>query len=227
MDIHKPKAAHSWREFLVEIGTIICGILIALGLEQAIEWLHVRGEVTETREALHREIEANAQTLTFMLAEDQCLDHQLDRYATWAAGGRHAEAMRVVLPHVLTSTWEQVRSGAVTRMPLKERLELAAYYDGLRNLSLTIVDQRAALRPLAGFQVKAQLTPAAAERLLEVIAEGRILGQAKSVNIRPILRASERLGVKPGALSADWKARADWECSAPSLGGPSGQVPPA
>lgn len=37
MEIHKPKAAHSWREFLVEIGTIVCGILIALGLEQVVE----------------------------------------------------------------------------------------------------------------------------------------------------------------------------------------------
>ena len=26
MEIHKPKAAHSWREFAVEIGTIVCGI---------------------------------------------------------------------------------------------------------------------------------------------------------------------------------------------------------
>lgn len=43
MEIHKPKAAHSWREFLIEIGTIVCGILIALGLEQVIvrvEWSH-------------------------------------------------------------------------------------------------------------------------------------------------------------------------------------------
>ena len=35
MEIHRPKAAHSVREFLIEIGTIVCGILIALGLEQA------------------------------------------------------------------------------------------------------------------------------------------------------------------------------------------------
>ena len=37
MEIHKPKAAHSWREFLVEIGTIVIGILIALGLEQEMQ----------------------------------------------------------------------------------------------------------------------------------------------------------------------------------------------
>ena len=55
MDIHKPKAAHSWREFLIEIGTIICGILVALGLEQGIEWLHWRHEVELTRETLKPE----------------------------------------------------------------------------------------------------------------------------------------------------------------------------
>ena len=32
MDIHRPHAAHSWREFAIEIGTIVLGILIALGL---------------------------------------------------------------------------------------------------------------------------------------------------------------------------------------------------
>jgi hypothetical protein len=52
MDIHKPKAAHSWREFAIEIGTIICGILIALSLEQGIEWLHWRHEVEKARESI-------------------------------------------------------------------------------------------------------------------------------------------------------------------------------
>jgi hypothetical protein len=59
MEIHKPKAAHSWREFAVEIGTIICGILIALGLEQGIEALHWRHVVEQAREALtldHRDL---------------------------------------------------------------------------------------------------------------------------------------------------------------------------
>ena len=61
MDIHKPKAAHSWREFLIEIGTIICGILIALGLEQVVESVHRGSEVREAREALHKELSINAQ----------------------------------------------------------------------------------------------------------------------------------------------------------------------
>jgi hypothetical protein len=42
MHIHKPKAVHSLREFLSEIGVIVVGIAIALGGEQVIEWLHWR-----------------------------------------------------------------------------------------------------------------------------------------------------------------------------------------
>lgn len=56
MEIHKPKAAHSVREFLTEIGTIVCGILIALGLEQAVEAWHWHEVVGEEREALRDEI---------------------------------------------------------------------------------------------------------------------------------------------------------------------------
>ena len=56
MEIHKPKATHSWREFAVEIGTIVCGILIALGLEQAVEAWHWHEAVGEEREALRDEI---------------------------------------------------------------------------------------------------------------------------------------------------------------------------
>lgn len=59
MEIHKPHAARSWREFLVEIGTITCGILIALGLEQGIEALHERHIAEEARKAIRAEVSEN------------------------------------------------------------------------------------------------------------------------------------------------------------------------
>ena len=52
MDIHKPKPWHGWREFLKEIGTIVIGVLIALGAEQVVEWLHWRHEVQVARETI-------------------------------------------------------------------------------------------------------------------------------------------------------------------------------
>ena len=50
MDIHKPKAAHSLREFLIEIGTIVVGVLIALAAEQTVQTMHERRAATEARE---------------------------------------------------------------------------------------------------------------------------------------------------------------------------------
>src|ERR1700681_3207412 len=52
MDIHKPKPWRGWPEFLKEIGTIVIGVLIALGAEQAVEWLHWRHEVGVARTAI-------------------------------------------------------------------------------------------------------------------------------------------------------------------------------
>src|ERR1700759_1603280 len=52
MDIHKPKPWHGLREFLKEFGTIVLGVLVALGAEQAVEWLHWRHEAHVAREAI-------------------------------------------------------------------------------------------------------------------------------------------------------------------------------
>ena len=55
MEIHRPKAVHSWRELLKEIGIIVIGVVIALGAEQAVESLHWMRQVDvgDVREGNH------------------------------------------------------------------------------------------------------------------------------------------------------------------------------
>ena len=77
MDIHKPKAAHSVREFLIEIGTIICGILIALALEQGVEWLHWRHIVSEARESLDFDLRRGLGWAGAQDAEAPCVARRL------------------------------------------------------------------------------------------------------------------------------------------------------
>lgn len=78
MDIHKPKAAHSWREFAIEIATIVTGILIALGLEQAVEQLHERRAALEAHESVRAEIANNLAVLVWRQSEQACIDRRLD-----------------------------------------------------------------------------------------------------------------------------------------------------
>ncbi len=78
MEIHKPKAAHNLHEFLVEIGTITCGILIALGLEQAVTNFDWARKVTETRTALGLELAENLSKAEVRVRLNACMDQRLD-----------------------------------------------------------------------------------------------------------------------------------------------------
>jgi len=60
LDVHPPhEPVHGWRDFIIHIATITVGLLIALGLEATVEWIHHRQEVAETRDALHAEMQVN------------------------------------------------------------------------------------------------------------------------------------------------------------------------
>ncbi len=53
MEVHAPEhGIHSWREFLVHMGTVGLGLLLALGLEQTVIAIHEARQCAELREAL-------------------------------------------------------------------------------------------------------------------------------------------------------------------------------
>lgn len=70
LDVDPPEAAaRSWRDFAIQIATIVCGLLIAVSLEQTVEWFHHRHQVAETREALQQERALNARISVVLLEE--------------------------------------------------------------------------------------------------------------------------------------------------------------
>lgn len=69
LDIHPPhKSIHGWRDFLLHIATITIGLLIALGLEASVEWVHHRHLAAEARNNIHHEITENQKLLPENLA---------------------------------------------------------------------------------------------------------------------------------------------------------------
>jgi hypothetical protein len=60
VEIHPPHpAAHSFRDFAIQLVTITAGVLIALSFEGVREWRHDRALVREARENIRLEIEDN------------------------------------------------------------------------------------------------------------------------------------------------------------------------
>lgn len=141
MDIHKPKAAHSVREFLVEIGTITVGILIALSLEAGVEAWRDRELVEHARVDLRAELSANRAALADTVAQERRAVAALDALARYGddrlAGRAGARAPDVTLDvsfkPMNTAAWESTQATqALTHMPYPEAQALSRAYDGAR-----------------------------------------------------------------------------------------------
>jgi hypothetical protein len=64
LDVHPAHhAATTWRDFFIHIATIVLGLLIAIGLEQTVEFFHHRHQRHQLREDLRNEAEAHIKRL--------------------------------------------------------------------------------------------------------------------------------------------------------------------
>jgi hypothetical protein len=60
LDVHAPhESIHTWRSFFIHLATIVIGLLIAVGLEQTVEYFHHRHQVAEIRRSLVEERRIN------------------------------------------------------------------------------------------------------------------------------------------------------------------------
>jgi hypothetical protein len=60
LDVHAPhQTVHTWKDFLVHIAAISIGLLIALGLEATVQWVHHRHQAQQALELLKQEIDRN------------------------------------------------------------------------------------------------------------------------------------------------------------------------
>lgn len=134
MEVHPPEhGIHSWRDFLIHMGTITLGLLIALGLENAAEWVHHRNELHEARERIHEELAENRRTI----AEDRVqLQALLERTRTNmetldAAGPLDSSKLFFGWTWNATSTaaFETARSsGVLALMPYNEAQQYTEIY---------------------------------------------------------------------------------------------------
>lgn len=77
VDIHKPKPIHNWREFVSEIGIIVCGIAIALTGEQVVEQIHWSHKIEAVERGLERQMIKDAQYALNLRAKKNCADQSM------------------------------------------------------------------------------------------------------------------------------------------------------
>jgi hypothetical protein len=136
MDIHRPKAAHSWREYFIEIGTIVTGIVIALGLEQSVEALHEHGLASEAREAIAAEMQEDVDRIASHQALQPCIDKRINQItgllAVWAGGQPPPSGLAIGDPDdlpMVQQRWQaNLNSGRFSRQSAKDQDLQTAFY---------------------------------------------------------------------------------------------------
>ena len=81
MDEQKPTPASKWRAFLLEFGTIVLGVSVALAAQQAMEWWNWRGQVAEARSIIATELTSNLVGAINRLNASACVERRLDQLA--------------------------------------------------------------------------------------------------------------------------------------------------
>jgi hypothetical protein len=145
LDVHAPhEPINTWKGFTLHIATIVIGLLIAVGLEQTVEYFHHRHDIREAREALAAEHEENIRRYHgnvrdhLLRLANQNNDQRVLRYLL-----AHPSTPQDKLPGVMTfgeitigepveAAWSTVeRSEVASLLPPAELRDLATEYKEL------------------------------------------------------------------------------------------------
>jgi hypothetical protein len=189
VEIHKPHAAKNWREFAVEIGTIVVGILIALGLEQVIEAIHDRNVADEAREAVRAEVGENLWWVDQREQDGPCITRRLaeiDAILTRAEQGQAFPIVRHVgTPPAVKLTdlrWEaNAQAGRASLFTGDEQRFFDNMYFTTTNFAKYADLEETSWIKLQALQRRDRLTPATTERLRDAWVQASYYNQRLQV----------------------------------------------
>jgi len=128
LDIHPAHhAANGWKEFFVHIATIALGLLIAIGLEQTVEYVHHRHLASEARASIQRELIQNVSILQRnvdrLLANQQLLEKDLELLDSGTPDAQTLQSLQYSwhLARMADAAWSAARTdGSIALVPSKE-----------------------------------------------------------------------------------------------------------
>jgi hypothetical protein len=161
MHFHLPKPLHGWREFAGEVGIIVIGVLIALGVEQVVQAFHDRKVARDAREAINLEIAADLYDLGKRTRTEPCITRRLNEIDALIGSATQAGPVKSLLwigrPQVWTvqeSAWTSAsQAGRTALFSPSDQNDYAAVYalmETVRSAELHEQDVWAQLRGLEG-----------------------------------------------------------------------------
>lgn len=182
MEVHKPKhPVEGLRELLKEVGIIVLGVLIALGAEQAVQWLHDRHDRREARENIRAELAADLADLRNRNAIEPCILRRMDELGDKIGASQKPGYVppswvgRPQIYQMVSARWTAVTSaGRATLLSPDDQTAFGQLYARLGNLTEIEVREQQAWARLRVMEGLAQVTPAMEAQLRLALADARL-----------------------------------------------------
>jgi hypothetical protein len=163
LDVHPPHASvHTWKDFLTHMTTIVLGLLIAIGLEQSVEWMHhreQRHQLLEQLDAEHKQTLKDAKDT--LHAEDDNLNWIAKRImALQAVAWQNQRYDAPAPPHLPpynfpdAPVWRAAKSSGLTSLLAQRTVILNSELESLvstqRELMLDVLHARGEMAKVCG-----------------------------------------------------------------------------
>src|SRR4051794_17062986 len=142
MGMRFPRPLKGWRAFAGEVGTILVGVLLALGAQELVQSLHWKSEMKQTRNALDAELARDLAAFDYRYNNRTCVADRLAEIRRWSdslAAGRPLPLKGTIdePPYfaIRTAAWEVTDGEVASRIPVQAKLNYAAFYDGMRKFA--------------------------------------------------------------------------------------------
>jgi hypothetical protein len=206
MDIHKPKPWRGWSEFLKEIGTIVIGVLIALGAEQVVEWLHHRDAAGEARAAVRAEVTKNLAEIRIRLATENCVERRLDEIGELLSRTQDGVLKpnpswvgQPAIVYMASQRWQAASgSGRVSLFDADEQGRYATIYTRTTELGSQEEKEQAAWAQLRGLEDwRGPLGAAGRVSFLQALQQARYSLWSTKATLIMALEAGRSVGISP------------------------------
>jgi hypothetical protein len=204
LEIHKPHAARSWREFFIELGTIVSGILIALALEQGVEWLREYHRASEARENIREEIAHNLGEMKARAMTEPCISKRLDEVTDLIA--RAGQPGPIWIGHPLlwllrdSQFGTAAQAGHVSLFDSDEQASYAGIYAGFALYNQAETVEQKAWADLRTLEQHPAMSAVTDWQLRSAVQQARTARWTMETSLRLSVDRASQIGIGPGRI---------------------------
>jgi len=205
--ILKLKPPHGWNAVGWELLIVTLGVLLALGAQELVQGLHWRSEVRETRQALDAELSRDIAAFNYRLDESACITARMAELQKWAKSFRTGAPLQlkheIINPPgfaIRREVWDLIDSQIASRIPLKDRLNYAGLYSGMKSFNDAQDQEGQAWEAMMEYQGSSNLQEADIRKIM-LAADGLIASSTSFPSWNTTMsRQAAELGLTPDPM---------------------------